>query len=121
MTLTAHDAERSVCDLETIGRRSGEPRVLEIWFAADGDRVYLLSGGRDDAHWVRNLRQNARARLRFGDRWYEGTARVIDDGTDPDDRRARELLGAKYQGWQPGRPLGEWARTSLPVAIDLSK
>jgi len=48
--LSTDDAKRSVCRLETIGRTSGQPRELEIWFAADGDRVYLLSGGRDDAH-----------------------------------------------------------------------
>lgn len=121
LILPPDDARRSVCDLETIGRRSGEPRRLEIWFAADGDRVYLLAGGRDGAHWVRNLRADPRARLHIGPRSYTGSARVIDDPADPADRAAREALAAKYQGWQPGRALSEWARTSLPVVIDLSK
>jgi deazaflavin-dependent oxidoreductase (nitroreductase family) len=121
VTLDANDAKLGVCDLETIGRRSGERRVLEIWFAADGDRLFLLSGGRDRAHWVRNLRADPRARTRIGGRWHAGTARVIDDPADADDRLARELLAAKYQGWTPGRPLSEWARESLPVVIDLSE
>jgi deazaflavin-dependent oxidoreductase (nitroreductase family) len=119
--LDPRDAARSVCRLETIGRRTGVPRELEIWFAADGDRLFLLSGGRDRAHWVRNLRADPRARTRIGGRWYAGTARVIDDPVDADDGRARELLAAKYQGWTPGRPLSEWARESLPVVIDLSE
>jgi deazaflavin-dependent oxidoreductase (nitroreductase family) len=121
MALEAADARRSVCRLETIGRTSGLPRELEIWFAVENDRIYLLSGGRDRAHWVRNLRRNPAVRVRVGGRWYEGTARAVDAETDPDDRRARELLAAKYQGWAPGRPLSAWARTSLPVVIDLSK
>ncbi|HKG56110.1 MAG TPA: nitroreductase family deazaflavin-dependent oxidoreductase [Candidatus Limnocylindrales bacterium] len=110
---------RDVCDLETIGRTSGQPRVIEIWFAADADRLYLLSGGRDDAHWVRNLQQEPRVRVRIGRRWYTGTARTIEG--EPDEQHAREMLAAKYQGWSAGRRLSGWARESLPVAIDLSQ
>jgi deazaflavin-dependent oxidoreductase (nitroreductase family) len=110
---------RDVCDLETIGRTSGEPRIIEIWFAADGDRIYLLSGGRDDAHWVRNLQKEPRVRVRIGRRWHAGIARTIEGETD--EQHARELLAAKYQGWSPGRRLSGWARGSLPVAIDLSE
>lgn len=120
MALEPDEARRRVCRLETIGRTTGLRRDIEMWFAADGDRVYLLSGGRDHAHWVRNLRVNPAVRLRFTDRWLNGRARVLDPG-DPDDRHARELLAGKYQGWTPERPLSDWARTSLPVAIDLSK
>ena len=117
-TIPAADAKRSVCRLETVGRTSGRPREIEIWFAADGDRVFLLSGGRDDAHWVRNLRVEPRVRVRVGGRWYPGIARELEG--DPDETRARRLLAAKYQGWREGRPLSDWARDSLPVAIDLS-
>jgi deazaflavin-dependent oxidoreductase (nitroreductase family) len=116
--LSAADAERSVCRLETIGRTSGRPRELEIWFAADGDRVYLLSGGRDDAHWVRNLRVDPRVRIGIGGRWFNGTAREIE--AEADEPVARRMLAAKYQGWREGRPLSEWAAESLPVAIDLT-
>jgi deazaflavin-dependent oxidoreductase (nitroreductase family) len=116
----APDLDRhSVCVLETIGRRSGRPRPIEIWFAADPrrDRIYLLSGGRDQAQWVRNLRANPAVRVRVGDRWYDGVAGAIEAGAD--DRLARRLLAAKYQGWVDGASLSGWARGSLPVAIDL--
>jgi len=117
-TISATDAKRSVCYLETIGRTSGQPREIEIWFAADGDRVYFLSGGRDDAHWVRNLRVDPRVRVRIGREWFSGVAREIEG--EADEAKARQLLAAKYQGWREGRPLSDWARDSLPVAIDLS-
>jgi deazaflavin-dependent oxidoreductase (nitroreductase family) len=109
-------AARDVCDLETIGRVSGEPRAVEIWFAAAGERLYLLAGGRDDAHWVRNVRANPRVRLLCGDRTFRGQAHVIEGESDED--VARKALATKYQGWREGRRLSDWARNSLPVAID---
>jgi deazaflavin-dependent oxidoreductase (nitroreductase family) len=119
MALVTRLARLSVCDIETVGRTTGRPRRIEIWFAADPDRdrIYLLSGGRDDAHWVRNIRRDPRVRVRLGDGWYVGRAAEIEGG--PDDPLARRLLAAKYQGWVEGRALSSWARESLPVAIDL--
>lgn len=119
MTLASALADRAVCELETIGRQSGRPRRIEIWFAADParDRIYLLSGGRDQAHWVRNIRRDGRVRVRIGRRWYDGVATEIEAG--PDDGLARRLLAAKYQGWVSGGSLSAWARDSLPIAIDL--
>jgi deazaflavin-dependent oxidoreductase (nitroreductase family) len=111
-------AGRSVCYLETTGRVSGRPRVIEIWFAAAGDAIYLLSGGRDRAHWVRNLRNEPRVRVRVGGRSFRGLAEVV-EGTD-EDASARRLLAAKYQGWTDGAPLSRWARESLPVRIRLA-
>lgn len=119
MALEPDLARRSVCDLETIGRRTGLPRTIEIWFAADPvrDRIYVLSGGRDGAHWVRNLRRNPAVRARIAGRWFQGRATEVEGG--PDDGLARRLLAAKYQGWAEGGALSSWARQSLPVAIDL--
>jgi deazaflavin-dependent oxidoreductase (nitroreductase family) len=110
-------AEADVCDLTTIGRVSGEPHAIEIWFAAVGDRLYLLAGGRESAHWVRNVAANPAVRVMIDGRRFRGSARAIEG--EADDRLARELLAGKYQGWTPGRRLTQWARESLPVAIDL--
>lgn len=112
--LTAHGAD-SVCYLQTVGRTTGRPRTIEIWFATDGERLFLLSGGRDRAHWVRNLRLDPHVRLRIGGRSLDGEARIIEG--QEGDRTAREMLAAKYQGWMPGRPLSAWAATSLPVEV----
>jgi len=112
-------ARLAICRLGTTGRVSGQPRLIEIWFAADPvrDRVYLLSGGRERAHWVRNIRHDPRVQLRIGERTFAGHATEIEDG--PDDGLARRLLLEKYEGPDEPGSLSEWARSSLPVAIDL--
>jgi deazaflavin-dependent oxidoreductase (nitroreductase family) len=115
--LDPRSAAAGVCDLETTGRLSGEARVVELWFAVAGDRLYFLSGGRDAAAWVRNVATTPAVRVRIGPRWFRGRARAIEG--EPDEAQARRLLAAKYQGWREGAPLSVWARESLPVAVDL--
>lgn len=114
--LAAHAGD-SVCHLQTIGRTTGRPRTIEIWFATDGKRIYLLAGGRDRAHWVRNLRAEPRVRVRIGGRTLAGLAREIEGGER--EPVARRLLAAKYQRWREGEPLSRWAARSLPVEISL--
>ena len=102
--------------LTTFGRRSGKPHRIEIWFAVEDGRVYLLSGGRDRSDWVRNLQSDPRVTIEFGGETHSGTARILDAGT-PEDQRARELLVAKYR---QGDDLDEWGRTSLPIMIEFA-
>ena len=105
------------CYLETIGRVSGRPHEVEMWYAVagEGDRLYLLSGGRDNADWVKNLRRQPRVRVRIAGVWYAGVAAVAEGG--PDDLPARQALVAKYYGWRDGPLPNAWAREALPVAI----
>ena len=103
------------CRLTTTGRRTGEPRRITIWFAAVGDVVFMLAGGREDAHWVRNIRADQRVRVEIRGRTFEGRGRVI-EGED-DDPVAREAVAAKYGT----KGLTAWLRDSLPVRIDLER
>ena len=101
--------------LTTIGRRTGRPHRIEIWFAVHDGRLYLLAGGRERADWVRNLRANPRVIVELGDETRVGMAHVLEAGA-PDDQRARELLVAKYAATEDD--LDEWGRTSLPVVVE---
>ena len=112
-------AAEPYCYLTTTGRVTGEPHEIEIWFALEGSTAYLMNGnskydaGRAD--WVRNLRKQPTVTLRIRDRNFYATARVV---TDPaEDARVRRLLLAKYA--TPQKPLSEWGRIALPVAIEL--
>jgi deazaflavin-dependent oxidoreductase (nitroreductase family) len=60
--------DENVCYLTTVGRRSGKPHTIEIWFALSDGTLYLLSGAGDSADWVRNLRKTSAVRVRVGSR-----------------------------------------------------
>ena len=109
-------AAEPYCYVTTTGRRTGRPHTIEIWFAAHDGRVYMLSGGRDRADWVRNLQADPRVQVRLRGETRAGTARVVRGGT-AEDALARRLLVAKYAGEEEGS-LEDWGRTALPVAVD---
>jgi deazaflavin-dependent oxidoreductase (nitroreductase family) len=107
--------DEDYCYLTTIGRVSGEPREIEIWFALDRSTLYMLSGGRDRSDWVKNLRQSPDVTVRVGDLVEQGSARVVVDRDE--DERARSLLFDKYSVRYSGS-LESWRSTALPIAVD---
>jgi len=106
-------ARATECTLVTRGRTSGEPRPITIWFAAVGRTIYLLSGGGEAAHWVRNLRADPAVAVIAGGVRRDGRARIVQG--EAEDPVAREAIAAKYGT----TGLKTWLRVSLPVAIDL--
>jgi deazaflavin-dependent oxidoreductase (nitroreductase family) len=109
-------ADDDFCYLTTIGRRSGRSHTIEIWFALDGTRLYLLSGGRDQSDWVKNIQQQPQVQVKIRERVFTGQARLV---TEPEeDALARKIVFDKYTP-RDSDDLTDWARTSLPVAVDL--
>lgn len=113
---------RSVADepfayLTTTGRVTGRPHEIEIWFAAHDGAVYLLSGGRHRADWVRNLQDDQQVTVRIAGRTVGGTARFVSPSSE-EDARARDLVWSKYT--RPANDLRSWRDTALPVAVDLA-
>jgi len=111
-------ADEEFCYLTTIGRVTGRPHEIEIWFAlgAPGRTLYLLSGGRDRSDWVKNLRRNPEVVVRIDGEHFGGRARTVED--EEEDELARQLLVEKYER-NPGS-LANWRRTALPVAVDIT-
>ena len=110
-------AKEEYCYLTTTGRVSGNPHEIEIWFVVQDGILYLLSGGGDGADWVKNLLKNPVVTVRVAKQTFNATARLVRD--EKEDTAARYLLAEKYHEWENGKTLSEWARTALPVAIDL--
>jgi deazaflavin-dependent oxidoreductase (nitroreductase family) len=85
-------APRGYAILETIGRRSGEPRRTPVGHVADGRVVWIVAEHGARASYVLNVRANPRVRIKLRDRWRAGTAHVLDD----DDPQARlRLMGLR--------------------------
>jgi deazaflavin-dependent oxidoreductase (nitroreductase family) len=110
-------AKEEYCYLTTVGRVSGRPHEIEIWFGIQNNTVYLLAGNAK-SDWVKNLRKNSAVHIRIGKQTFSGTARLVQE--QEEDRTARHLIAEKYHEWEEGRTLSQWARTATPVAIDLT-
>jgi deazaflavin-dependent oxidoreductase (nitroreductase family) len=100
-----------------MGRVTGNPHEIEIWFGTREHSIYLLSGGGRSSDWVKNLLKFPEVTVRIAKSVFSGTARLA---TDPEEMAARYMLAEKYQEWEDGRALSEWARTALVVGIDLN-
>jgi deazaflavin-dependent oxidoreductase (nitroreductase family) len=88
--------------LTTTGRRSGLPREIEIWFTEREGHYYLIAEHRERAHWVRNIQAQARVNVRLGDRRFEGTARLVDEASEPELSKAVKALSDAKYGWSDG-------------------
>ena len=78
-------APKSVALLETIGRRSGEPRRTPVGNGLRGSEFWIVTEHGRRAAYVRNIKANPRVRVKVGRRWHAGTARVLEDD-DPYER-----------------------------------
>jgi deazaflavin-dependent oxidoreductase (nitroreductase family) len=72
--------------LETIGRKTGEPRRTPVGNGLEGDTFWIVSEHGRRAGYVRNIMANPRVRVRIGRRWRTGTAHLMPD----DDPRERQ-------------------------------
>jgi len=106
------------CYLTTVGRVTGNPHTIEIWFAlaGGGSTLYMLSGGRDRSDWVQNIGRNSQVQVRIGGETFLGRAHVVED--EAEDREARRLVVKKYYGRDSVQSAG-WEAESLVVAVDL--
>jgi len=116
-TLLARLTGEDYCYVTTTGRVTGKPHQIEIWFGLSDDTLYLLSGGMDKSDWVKNLLKNPAVTVRIAKQTFNATARLVTE--EKEEKTARYLLAEKYQEWEDGKRLSEWARTALPVAMDL--
>ena len=108
-------ADVDFCYLTTIGRVSGQPRTIEIWFATHRQTLYMLAGSRENAGWVKNLKRTPEVTVRIGKHHFSGRARVVEDSAE--DVLARQLVVGKYQP-HDSDDLSSWGKTALPVAVD---
>jgi deazaflavin-dependent oxidoreductase (nitroreductase family) len=109
-------AEEDFCYLTTTGRVTGRSHTIEIWFAINGQTLYMLSGGRDKSDWVKNALHTPAVQVKINNTILTGQARLVNDTEE--DAMARKLVFEKYVP-RSSDDLVDWSRTSLPVAVDL--
>jgi deazaflavin-dependent oxidoreductase (nitroreductase family) len=85
--------------LETIGRRTGQPRVTPVCDCLEGDTFWIIAQRGRDAAYVRNIEANPRVRVKGSltdSGWRAGTADILDD----DDPRERARILARGNRWR---------------------
>ena len=91
----ALDTDETI-DITTTGRKSGQPRRIEIWFRRVGGRTYITGtpGARD---WIANLRVNPRFLFHLKHSVQvdlPATARIISNPTE-----RRQILADPAMEW----------------------
>jgi deazaflavin-dependent oxidoreductase (nitroreductase family) len=75
--------------LETIGRKSGEPRRTPLGGKRVGNQFWFVSEFGEQSQYVRNIMADPRVRVRLRGRWHSGTAHLVPD--DDPHARLRDL------------------------------
>ncbi len=75
--------------------------------------------GDHGSDWVKNLLKTPNVTVRIARRTFTGIARIVKN--EREEMTARKLLADKYKERESDGSLSEWARTALPVAIDLKE
>jgi deazaflavin-dependent oxidoreductase (nitroreductase family) len=87
--------------LTTRGRKTGQPREIEIWFTEHGGRFYLIAEY-PKSHWIENLRADPAVQVRIAGQSFPARARVLDPQVYAQVRRAIEELSRRKYGWGEG-------------------
>lgn len=88
--------------LTTIGRKTGNPHEIEIWFVEYEGCYYLCSEGREKWDWAKNIMNNPQISFWVHGQTYSGKARPVDAATEPALVKAvSDLFDAKYK-WSDG-------------------
>jgi deazaflavin-dependent oxidoreductase (nitroreductase family) len=102
---TMSTSEPQYLYLTTIGRKSGTPHQIEIWFVAHDGAYYLVSGGGEKSDWVKNIIANPSVTVSVGKRdalVWQGTGRALYPEADAElIAVVRAQMNAKY-GWSDG-------------------
>jgi deazaflavin-dependent oxidoreductase (nitroreductase family) len=96
-------ARRQTVRLTHYGRKSGKPYEVTIWFAVDGDHVYVGTAN-VNRQWVRNVQKTPQVKLTIGGEMFEGAARFLTGRAEHE--RAKSIMGRKYWMYWPILALG---------------
>ena len=88
--------------MTTVGWKSGKQHQIEIWFVEYDKLYYVISESRKHAHWVQNIIHESKVSFSVGEKIFNGSARIIDEGNEPKlAAEVAKLMAEKYK-WGEG-------------------
>lgn len=100
--------------LTTVGRKTGIPHTVELWFAYAGGRIFLSHEGKY-TDWMKNIIDGNRVRARIGRLNLEAYATILTDGKSKD--LGKISLYEKYYGPAPKATIDDWFELSTVVEL----
>ena len=98
-------ADTQLLHLTTIGRVTGRPREIEIWFIVHHEKFYVFSEHREAAGWVKNIRDNPNVSVRFEKCSMKSVARVLDYRKERQLSDEVQAIADRKYGWGDGLPV----------------
>lgn len=105
--------------LETIGRRTGKPRLTPVCDGLVGDTFWIIAQHGRDSDWVRNIQADPRVRVNTGLGWRTGTAHILGDD-DPEKRRQILSQDSRWRSLCLSAS-NAMSTNSLTIRIDLDR
>jgi deazaflavin-dependent oxidoreductase (nitroreductase family) len=87
LTMDFNDRSTLIADLTTIGRKTGQPRTVELRLVYHNGNYYASSSKVQGKHWCQNMIQNPEAEITFKGKKFACIARQVTD-----DKLRREIL-----------------------------
>ena len=81
--------------LETVGRRSGQPRSTPVGNGLQGNTFWVIAEHGRHSDWVRNIMANPRVRVQVNGRWRTGTGHVMPHDDPLARQRTLDALNAR--------------------------
>jgi deazaflavin-dependent oxidoreductase (nitroreductase family) len=93
----------NLIEITVTGRTSGRPLTYPIWFALDGDKLYLIPVKGSDTEWYKNLRKTPTIRLQACGKTLTTNARLITDQGQLDKvlEKFRDKYGRNVKSYYP--------------------
>jgi deazaflavin-dependent oxidoreductase (nitroreductase family) len=90
-------------EITVTGRKSGRSLSYPVWFALDGDKLYLLPVKGSDTEWYKNLRKTPTIRLTARGKTFTASARLLTDETQIDKvlEKFRDKYGRNVKSYYP--------------------
>lgn len=98
-------ANEQVLHLTTVGRVTGRPHEIEIWFILCREKFYLFAERGEAAGWVKNIRRSPNVSVRIREREIQAVAKVLDYRTDRRLWDEVQAIAKRKYGWGDGLPV----------------
>ena len=81
-------------EITVTGRTSGRSLTYPVWFAVDGDTLYLIPVRGSDTEWYKNVRKTPTIHLAARGKTFSANARILTDQAQLD--QVLEKFRARY-------------------------